>query len=700
MNGNIMAREGEPVKAQPRTLPAAEINMSGTPKPHASVPGLYCWVSANTIPLARISREIRDAFNGKTVTESSSRHGRRRMSDCIECGASFTIVEKENRCSFLPGTARVFPTLLKSIAEETAKHRGVLEQLSRSATTENNDHHLNVVIRRYRPGQSIGFHVDRVEKFEDHVWSLIVAIGDSTDGLQYEVAEQVRAPVSEVPGLVTVQTGLARRNFKHGVPTVKAERISVTWRWYRPEYLTQVPGYNGTALRKEMDLFTSTVRFHSSRGYLPEGEAVAASASMVMAGPPKPEASWAAGPSPAHVSASQQAPLPHHPSANPWSSAHHLRLGATTAGPAPTSAPTSSSVMSPPTTASSSGSQHHQQQRHEWSDVVTGNRLQQQQLQLQQQHHQPHRPMPPPAPEPAGNPPLPPTAPRMTGPPGAWTLFSSPSSQSPPTQSQPFAPPGLGGSAAESSWLAWDRTSTTASVWDGANALASASADSSSAWERPRTLSSASSQSSASSAAASTDDATTVVQQLLAGLHVGTTVHDLAPSSSAAPTSSTSTSTTSTSSKSGRHPSTCDYYYASLGGLPPVPVHTAPVQQQVPVLAPIQNLQSHGGVSSWGDSSSQLYPYHHHQPGGVEGNVEESRHHFAPLNPEGSGSSIGASTTTTTTTTSPTLGMSVAMWPPSQSRGQASAGSCLTTPGSPTRPPPLSVPRMKKIPSC
>ena len=34
-----------------------------------------------------------------------------------------------------------------------------------------------------------------------------------------------------------------RYECQHGVPPVKRERISVTWRWFRPDFLMQLPGY-------------------------------------------------------------------------------------------------------------------------------------------------------------------------------------------------------------------------------------------------------------------------------------------------------------------------------------------------------------------------------------------------------------------------------------------------------------------------
>ena len=119
---------------------------------------------------------------------------------------------------------------------------------------------MNVVIRRYRPGQSIGFHIDRLEKFEDAVWNVVVENSDSSGGLQYQVDDSTKVPVNESPGLVSVQTGPARHTFKHGVPTVSTERISITWRWFRPEFITSLDDYSEAEARAVLSPFVNRVQ--------------------------------------------------------------------------------------------------------------------------------------------------------------------------------------------------------------------------------------------------------------------------------------------------------------------------------------------------------------------------------------------------------------------------------------------------------
>jgi hypothetical protein len=146
-----------------------------------------------------------------------------------------------------------------------------------------------LVPNRYRPGQSIGFHTDRVEKLDDMVWSVVVDSGGPRDGLHFQfplekpagdaaaasanntppstdastssvsnapadatkgstsdrgqASSECRVGIAERPGLVSVQTGCARSVLKHGVLSVERERISVTWRFFRPGYLRTTEGW-------------------------------------------------------------------------------------------------------------------------------------------------------------------------------------------------------------------------------------------------------------------------------------------------------------------------------------------------------------------------------------------------------------------------------------------------------------------------
>lgn len=233
------------------------------PTEHRLIPGLLTW-SAPPDQIAAVAAELRGAFDNLKARgpETGSRHGRRRMSDAIELGVSFNRMEKDAPCFCMERAtgSRAFSSTLGLIAEQTAAYREHIETSTGTKTTKDNDHHLNVVIRRYRPGQSIGFHIDRLEKFEDAVWNVVVENNDSTGGLQYQVDQHTKVPVTESSGLVSVQTGPARNTFKHGVPTVSSERISITWRWFRPAFLSSLADYNEAEARAVLSPFVNQVQ--------------------------------------------------------------------------------------------------------------------------------------------------------------------------------------------------------------------------------------------------------------------------------------------------------------------------------------------------------------------------------------------------------------------------------------------------------
>ena len=56
----------------------------------------------------------------------------------------------------------------------------------------------------------------------------------------------IESPFLEKSGCVSVQTGPARYLFKHGIHKTNSHRISITWRFFRPDYLTNVNGYSKT----------------------------------------------------------------------------------------------------------------------------------------------------------------------------------------------------------------------------------------------------------------------------------------------------------------------------------------------------------------------------------------------------------------------------------------------------------------------
>lgn len=240
---------------------ATEVNLD--PSENPQVEGFFTWsCSDDKARLRRLKTSVLAMFEHR---KGQPKHGRRRMSDVIELGVLFSSAEKEvfnvhavslvfislhpkvtpfffqNKFDFAEATELPeHHEVLAFIAEQLVKHRDFVAQNSASHPEPNNDHNINIVIRRYRPGQSIGFHTDRVEKLDDMVWSVVVDCGEPTDGLHFELSDGTRVPVLEHPGLVSVQTGKSRAVFKHGVSSVKRERISITWRFFLPEFLNQL----------------------------------------------------------------------------------------------------------------------------------------------------------------------------------------------------------------------------------------------------------------------------------------------------------------------------------------------------------------------------------------------------------------------------------------------------------------------------
>lgn len=103
---------------------------------------------------------------------------------------------------------------------------------------------VQVAVRRYTVAKgtsSLQPHLDDVTMFAEPVLSLVLR-GDGGGGLHLWPAG--RRPeageafaVHERPGTAVCLEGAARYEFVHSVPPVEGPRLSMTWRWFRPEYL-------------------------------------------------------------------------------------------------------------------------------------------------------------------------------------------------------------------------------------------------------------------------------------------------------------------------------------------------------------------------------------------------------------------------------------------------------------------------------
>lgn len=107
---------------------------------------------------------------------------------------------------------------------------------------------LNVICRRFLPGQSLGLHVDACELFDEDVYGCVL-LNTSSTTLEFrravpgELGGDIEVyRVAEEPGVCFRQRGEARYHWAHGLdPLMSGERISVTWRWFtRPGRLVSL----------------------------------------------------------------------------------------------------------------------------------------------------------------------------------------------------------------------------------------------------------------------------------------------------------------------------------------------------------------------------------------------------------------------------------------------------------------------------
>jgi alkylated DNA repair dioxygenase AlkB len=101
---------------------------------------------------------------------------------------------------------------------------------------------LNIIIRRYRPGDTIKFHSDRSD-FGENIFGLILQNEDPDRGLLlFNPNDKKSKPymLEESPGLTWMLTGSSRWEYEHGYATYFKEkhssiRTSVTFRFFQKE---------------------------------------------------------------------------------------------------------------------------------------------------------------------------------------------------------------------------------------------------------------------------------------------------------------------------------------------------------------------------------------------------------------------------------------------------------------------------------
>lgn len=114
---------------------------------------------------------------------------------------------------------------------------------------------VQVAVRRYlteNGTRSLEPHVDDRRMFGEPVMSVVLRLDSPGDGLNLwplgrRPSEGEAFAVAERPGVAVCLQGSARYEHVHAVPPVTGTRISMTWRWFKPEYYQELLGQGGGA---------------------------------------------------------------------------------------------------------------------------------------------------------------------------------------------------------------------------------------------------------------------------------------------------------------------------------------------------------------------------------------------------------------------------------------------------------------------
>ena len=223
--------------------------MNYHPTLNSHIPGLVNWYdTTNRKYFNLIKKDVDKLFENYVQPYKSSKHGRRRMSRFIQIGTS-CIDADDGYFRYIPDNNPQFKNILSYIARIHVQYEKYVVKMTKSKVNKDNKQNLNVTIREYKPGQSIGFHTDRTY-FDGMIWSVIIVCEDINDGICFQDPNtKVKYKIHELPGLITVQTGKSRYEFKHGVETVKSRRISITWRFFNNENIEKLSRYDKSLKR-------------------------------------------------------------------------------------------------------------------------------------------------------------------------------------------------------------------------------------------------------------------------------------------------------------------------------------------------------------------------------------------------------------------------------------------------------------------
>lgn len=211
-----------------------EISYYSKPKEHIYLSGLWRIRLSNEsiLNLKKVCYHLFARFPKSPNNKS------RQMSDVIELGVSLLSLEKA-KPKYVFHSSSSFgdvTEIYRFISWEMAKLTGQIPKMRNPEMDEIMDN-IQVTIRRYKKGQGIGPHVDRPDKFTDRIFTVIVH-SNPNKGLIFTHQDGREYPVPEVDGLMQIQTGDSRYKFTHKLnPLEFGNRISITWRFFREDYL-------------------------------------------------------------------------------------------------------------------------------------------------------------------------------------------------------------------------------------------------------------------------------------------------------------------------------------------------------------------------------------------------------------------------------------------------------------------------------
>ncbi|CAE8614667.1 unnamed protein product [Polarella glacialis] len=135
-------------------------------------------------------------------------------------------------------------TATETDTSKSAAATGTSDSPTEAASDPLQRDRLNVIVRRYAPGQRLKWHKDSIGLFEEPVYGVVLRAASPSVGLppgagclEFKHGSD-RFIVPEVPGLASLQTGQSRFSWAHGVESAGGGgRVTVTWRWFRHSHV-------------------------------------------------------------------------------------------------------------------------------------------------------------------------------------------------------------------------------------------------------------------------------------------------------------------------------------------------------------------------------------------------------------------------------------------------------------------------------